>query len=462
MSEPAEGLLAETRSLCPYCLRRVKAARVQRGEDVFLMKRCPEHGAFEALVWRGPPAMESWSRPKIPAVLPVYGTAVDRGCPFDCGLCPEHRQHTCTALLEITSRCNLRCPVCFADAGRAGSAADPSRETVRRWYERVRETGGPCNIQLSGGEPTVREDLDGIVEDGRKAGFSFVQLNTNGLRLAENRDHARRLKDAGLSSVFLQFDGTEDSIHQALRGRPLAALKERAAEHCARADLGVVLVPTLVRSVNLRDLGAIVRQAVRWVPGVRGVHFQPMSYFGRFPAPPADDDRVTLPEIMRALEEQTQGLVKRGHFAPPGCENALCSFHGNFLVRPDGKLTPLTSPSPCCGEPERAEEGARRTIASVARQWSAPLPRPSSTSCSCGEGASSSFEPPTLDDFLEQAATRRLSISAMAFQDVWTLDMERLKDCCIHVLAPDGRLVPFCAYNLTDVHGNPLYRDSSS
>ena len=213
---------------------------------------------------------------------------------------------------------------------------------IEGWYRRLLEVGGPFNIQLSGGEPCLRDDLPDIIALGRSLGFSFFQVNTNGLRLSRDADYLKRLKEAGLATVFLQFDGTCDCIHEKLRGRQLAAQKQAAIERCAEQHLGVVLVPTLVPGVNADDIGGIIEFGARHSPTVRGVHFQPISYFGRYPQPPRDVDRITIPEIIRAIEAQTGGAIKRESFSPPGGENALCSFHGNFVLMPDSKLVPLT------------------------------------------------------------------------------------------------------------------------
>lgn len=439
----------ETQSLCPVCLDRIPAVRVRKGDAVFLQKDCPAHGRFSAVIWRDPPEFESWRRPKIPTSPRKALCDMAQGCPFDCGPCAEHRQHTCTALLEVTARCNLNCPVCFA-ASPGSKGPDPDWETIRFWYQQVAEVGGPCNIQLSGGEPTVREDLPWIIQMGQEAGFSFIQLNTNGLRLASGPDYARQLKEAGLDSVFLQFDGVSDAVYQRLRGSALMAAKAKAVTHCVENGIGVVLVPTLIPGVNVSEVGAILDWAVKHAPGVRGVHFQPISFFGRYPRPPQDQDRLTLPELIMAIANQTGGRMQAENFRPPGCENARCSFHGNFMVMPGGALRPLAQG--CCASPEPAAEGARQTISTVARQWAGPEARASGP-CDCQSG-----ETDELTRFLLRAKTHTFSVSAMAFQDVWTLDLERLHDCCIHVVSPDGRLIPFCAYNLTSASGRPLYR----
>jgi hypothetical protein len=448
-----------TQSLCPVCLERIPARRVARGADAFLEKRCSAHGAFQTPIWKGAPEMNAWYRPKIATQPAVVGHDVDRGCPFDCGLCPDHRQRSCTVILEVTQRCDLGCRFCYADARPRGN--DPSVAAIAGWFERLRRSSQGANIQLSGGEPTLRDDLPALVALGRQAGFAFIQINTNGLRLAREPGYAQALRAAGAASVFLQFDGVDDTIHRALRGRALWAAKQAAVAACAQAGLGVVLVPTLVPGINTHAVGAILDMALGWYPTVRGVHFQPVSYFGRHPGPPSDGQRLTLPELMRAIESQTGGRFQADHFRPPGCEHALCSFHAQYLLSPDGRPRPLhpLPMTPMERAPIRAEEGAARAIGAVARQWAGPAPQVSAARCCGGSAAKTgSSQPMALDDFLEAAQSRTFSVSAMAFQDVWNLDLERVQGCCIHVMAPDGRLIPFCLYNLTAADGRALYR----
>jgi uncharacterized radical SAM superfamily Fe-S cluster-containing enzyme len=266
-------------SICPECLQRVSGRWVGRGEEVVMEKSCPDHGDFSTPVWRGKPEFSSWCRPKIPYHIGDRHQA--KGCPYDCGLCEQHSQRTCTALIEVTSRCNLHCPVCFADSG---GGEDLDLDTIRKMLANIMEKTGGCNLQLSGGEPTVRDDLPEIVGLARDAGFTFIQLNSNGLRLASDPQLAHRLRQSGLSSVFLQFDGTDDEVYQRLRGRELFAVKCQAIENLAEVGIGVVLVPTLVHGINTTQLWDIVRFGLELQPHVRGVHFQPMSFFGRYPA----------------------------------------------------------------------------------------------------------------------------------------------------------------------------------
>ncbi len=456
---PSDRVLSRTESVCPVCLKKLPASRVTDGTNVFLEKICPDHGHFQTVIWRGKPAWESWIRPKIPASPSVCATRPTNGCPFDCGLCQEHQQITCTALLEITNRCNLSCAYCFASSGTT-TVADPSADAIRFAYETLRKQAPGCNIQISGGEPTMRNDLPQIIQMGCDIGFGFIQLNTNGLRIAREPDYAFQLKDAGLSSVFLQFDGVSDRVYERMRGIPLMALKQKAVEHCGNAGLGVVLVPVVVPGINDHEIGAILEFGLKRSPVVRGVHYQPVSYFGRCPTTPAQDqDRITLPEIMRALERQSGGLVHATDFRPPGCEHAMCSFSGKYLASSANRLYPLVprGKMPCCSRPEPALVGAQRAIAATARQWGAPQNIQPPAHDPIDLDISRSMD---LDQFLESARNRTFSISGMAFQDAWNLDLERLKGCCIHVVSPDGRMVPFCAWNLTDSGHRPLYRNT--
>ncbi|WP_027720869.1 radical SAM (seleno)protein TrsS [Maridesulfovibrio zosterae] len=439
----------ETESLCPVCLKKIPARRVTEKGESRIVKECAEHGKFSTPFWRGEPAIDQWSRPKLPSTPPVTEETERKGCPFDCGLCPAHNQHTCTTLIEITWRCDLACKVCFASAGKP-VAPDPSIAELDNLLKNIRKTAGPCNLQLSGGEPAVRDDLPAIASIAKRHGFPFVQVNTNGLRVAREQGLAKKWAAAGVDSAFLQFDGTRDDIYTSIRGRKLFEYKIKAIKNLTAAGIGVVLVPTIIPGVNDDNIGEIIKLAVSYSPGVRGVHFQPVSYFGRYPKPPSDDMRITLPEIMTAMEEQTGGMVHKSDYAPPACEHSLCSFHGNYLIMEDGSLKKLSAKKEGCCTPQPASEGADMSKAFIRRQWAAPEEQ----SCKC----QSDKPMDDLDRFLSRAKTHILALSGMAFQDAWTLDLERLKGCCIHVASPEGKLIPFCAYNLTAMDGSTLYR----
>lgn len=456
MPDGERCVLSSVESVCPVCLQRLSARHVACGDEVYLEKTCPLHGEFRTVVWRGSPAYQTWAAPKPPTRPTVCDTQRDKGCPYDCGLCPEHRQQSCCVLLEVTGRCDLNCPVCFAQSG--GADADPALPVIEAWFEKLLARGGPFNIQLSGGEPTMRRDLPEIIALGRRRGFSFFQLNTNGLRLAAEPDYAGKLKLAGLSCVFLQFDGTRDAIFKTLRGKALLDAKARAVEHCAAQGLGVVLVPTLVPGINTDNVGEIIRWGLARSPIVRGVHFQPISYFGRYPRQPRDAVRFTLPELMRELELQTSGLLRAADFCPPGGENAYCSFHGNYVLLADGRLQALPGRKAGCCQPVVATGGAKQAQEFVARRWRLPeFQGAAAQAGGCCDG-SPTVKVDSLDEFLERLERHSFCVSAMAFQDAWTLELDRLRECLIHVVSPAGTLVPFCAYNLTSQSGQALYR----
>ncbi len=457
-------IVRSAQSLCPVCLRRLDAAYVREGDAVFLRKTCQEHGPFTVPVWRAPqaapvPHFTAWSRPKAPSFPEHPLTSVREGCPYDCGLCPEHGQHTCTGLVEVTMRCNMACPVCYADAGRADAAPDPELDDIAARLDMLRHVSGPCNLQLSGGEPTVREDLPEIIGMARRRGFGLVQCNTNGLRLAREDGYAAALARAGLDSVYLQWDGAREESTAILRGRHCLDAKRRAVENCARAGLGVVLVATVVRGINDGELGELLRLALRLGPAVRGLHIQPAAFFGRYPWPLEKSPRLTLPEVMAALSQQAPELADAADFHPPGCEHELCSFSAVYRrTESEGKpgLAPLDMPASCCPPsaiPASAAAGALASRRFTALHWKGMPPPPPT-----GDDVSRDVD--GFDRFLARAgAAQRFTLSCMAFQDAMSLDLARVRGCCIHVARHDGRLIPFCLHNLTSEGGARLYGD---
>lgn len=457
MTGPVRLSLGRTRSVCPECLATIPAERFAVGDTVYLDKTCPEHGRVVTPVWRGLRSYQIWAASRRAQAAP-YSVATDirEGCPRDCGLCADHRQQGCCVLIEVTSRCDLVCPVCFASAGHHG--VDMPIDDIAVALDRLRASSGQVHIQLSGGEPTVRDDLPEIVALVRAKGFDFVQLNTNGLRIGREPAYLKALAEAGLDCVFLQFDGVSDGVYRKLRGRDMLAAKRAAIDSARSAGVGVVLVPTLVPGVNVDEIGAIVDFAKAEMPTVRAVHFQPVSYFGRCLSDPAGEDRITLPEVMAALIAHSGGRIALEDFHPGSAENPFCSFSGRFAVEADGSFRPDPEAAPgccagdspaaesCCGTSSARSPDVKRAQRYVAGQWTG-----------AGEVAAPTAGLEAFDAFLAQRA-QRLSLSGMAFQDAWTLDLDRLRQCHILVAQTDGRVIPFCAYNLTGRDGRSLYR----
>ena len=435
--------IGKTSSVCPVCLARIPAVKTV-GEDgnIYLEKKCWEHGSFKTLIWEGD--LESYigwaAGDSNTPVTPVLAREVERGCPNDCGLCQNHERDGCCVLLELTNRCNLSCPVCFASAGEQ-KPHDLPLEEIGKQYDLLMEHGGPFNIQLSGGEPTLLEDLDKIIALGKEKGFTFFQLNTNGIRLAREEGYAAHLAKAGVSVVFLQFDGLDDEIYQTLRGAALAETKLRAIENCKAAGLPVVLVPTVAPGVNDHALGDILRFALAHAPHVRGVHIQPISYFGRCGLE-VPEKRLTIPAVLRRIEAQTEGLMKASDFGGGGAESPYCSFHASYLRKDDGSLKalPRRRSQCCCVRSSDARDF-------VSQQWSGKA--------SCCDGDSDTA---SLDAFLQKTVENTFTVSGMVFQDAYNLDLDRLRRCYICEVDTQKGMIPFCAYNLTDINGKALYR----
>ena len=440
-------LIGRTKSVCPVCLKVIQADKVTGADgNIYMKKSCPDHGDFSSLLWEDSLASYMrWSLTSSVNEPPVKGKTTEKGCPYDCGLCTEHLRKGCCMLLELTNRCNLHCPVCFAAAGEK-APRDLSMEEIEKQYDFLMSHGGPFNIQLSGGEPTMRDDLPEIIRLGREKGFSFFQLNTNGLRLAEEEWYAEKLKEAGLNTVFLQFDGLSNGTYITLRGKELLDTKLKAIENCAAAGLGIVLVPVIAQGVNEGEVGKILQFALRNMPAVRGVHFQPISYFGRCGLD-RPEKPVTIPRMLRLIEEQTGGRMKAGDFSGGGAENPYCSFHASYMRRPDGTLRLLQKKASSCCCCTTSDDS--RTF--VANQWDGE-----SEKLCLPDGEMS--ETSSLDEFLEQARRNTLAVSGMIFQDAYNLDLDRLRRCYICEVDSDFGMVPFCAYNLTNVNGRSLYR----
>ena len=422
-------VLRRSWSVCPVCLTTVPAERVRIGSEVYLCKTCEQHGDFKTVIWRGCLDFDAWVGEE---PLPLQHPR----CPGGCGLCRDHLRSTCCVILNVTDRCNLNCRFCFSD--RSHNSTDPSISELTRSLEALIDRGKTL-IQLSGGEPTVRDDLPAIIRAARTNGARYVQLNTNGIRLSGNRDYVRELAEAGLSFVFMQFDGTDDEVFRQLRGRPLLDIKKQAIETCAGFNIGVTLVPTLVRGINDRQIGDILAFATAHSPAVRGVHFQPVAFFGRIPRTPVDADRITMDELMSEIRIQTGGRIREEHLLPSCCDHPLCGFHGDFVIDRDAMIPLLrrgTSPGRC---PDPAAAEKNREF--VARRWLR-------TELQQGGAGECCTDIHDMEYFVKKVRENGFTVTAMAFQDAGNLDVTRLRRCSLHVF-DNGRFVPFCSYYLS-------------
>lgn len=323
---------------------------------VYFIKECPEHGIFRTTAAENAGDYMQWVKNPVINIPPekamTEGDPNDMECPLHCGTCENHLQTACCVLIDITDRCNQHCPYCFAKAEEdADRSSEPTLEEIEAKYDLLLELGEerPFNIQLSGGEPTVREDLPQIIKMARDKGFEYVQINTNGRKLALVDGYAQLLKDAGATVIFMQFDGTRDDIYQQLRGEPLFEMKKQAIRNCEKSGLAVTLVPTMVEGVNMDNIGEMMDFLVDNVNVVKGIHFQPVSFFGRHPEKISDEGccsqihsgdfpgRVTMFGLLRELEKQRPEF-KYDDFCPIATGHTLCCFYSTYTRERDGSV----------------------------------------------------------------------------------------------------------------------------
>lgn len=434
-----DNVLHTTESLCPHCLKKIPARYVREKGKAYMVKECPEHGEFKVLFWNDADMYADWKEQAIHSPAKDRGMPEDKGCPYDCGLCNEHHSGTCTSILEITYRCNMQCNICFADAN--AEKFEPDLGQIKLMYQAALNSNKYCSVQLSGGEPTVRDDLPEIIKLGKEMGIVHLQVNTNGIRIANDIEFLKKMKDAGLDLIYLQFDGTDDEIYRPIRGRDMFEIKKKAIENCEKLGVGILLVPVVIPGLNLHRLGEIIDFAKSHIPTIKGVHFQPVSYFGRYPGQtPPDESRCGLSDVLHALDEQCEELSME-HFVPRKQFDPHCDFSSTYYLSEEGKLVPMSNKNQNCGDTEETDF-VEKTNVYTDKRWRYQ-------SAKGGEGK--------LMKFVMRTLTHSFCVSGMGFQDVWNIDLGRLKGCCVHMITGKGEVIPFCAFHLTSESGERLY-----
>ena len=438
-----EVFLELTKSICPVCKRVIDAEVNIRDGKVVMKKRCPDHGLFEALVYSDADLYLSTIRFNKPGTLPLeFQTEVVDGCPLDCGLCPDHKQHACLGVIEVNTACNLDCPICFADSGHQPDGYSLTREHVALMLDTfVAAEGEPEVVQFSGGEPTIHPDIIEFVEMANARGIKHVMLNTNGIRLARDRRFVAEVARVG-AHLYFQFDGFDEDTHRTIRGKDLRADKTRALDHCAEFGIGVVLVAAVERDVNEHELGAIVRFGVEH-PAVMGVVFQPVTHAGRH----VEFDpmqRLTNADIMHTLAAQLPDWLAVPDFVPVPCCFPTCRSMCYGLVDGDSFL-PIAR---LVDVEEYLDYAANRVVPALEIRHA--LEKMFSASATPGvEQALLACESCGIDlpKALESIKQHAFMIVVQDFQDPYTLNVRQLMKCCVEQITPDGRLIPFCAYN---------------
>ena len=334
------SFLGTTQSLCPRCLRLVPAKIVARHRRVYFRKQCPDHGTIEDFVCSDVRYYDRHELDEPAKQVRLHATEVSKGCPYDCGLCPEHEQHTCVGLAEITSSCNLECPMCFAGSGPGGKHWTFEEYTggVDRFVRQEHEVDV---LQLSGGEPTIHPDIVRMTRYAYERPIQVVMINTNGIRLANDPGLVKALAPMrDRLEIYLQFDGFSERTHQELRGESLTAVKLRALENLAEQGIRSTLVCTVQHGVNIDEIGAIVKFGLER-PWIRGASFQPATYVGRHVNPKDLENRATIPDVVKAIVSQTGGMFTEEDFMPVPCAHPNCHMM-TYVYRGAGQPVPVS------------------------------------------------------------------------------------------------------------------------
>jgi 7,8-dihydro-6-hydroxymethylpterin dimethyltransferase len=442
------GFLGRTQSICPRCRRVVEAELLIREHKVVLARRCPEHGRFEAVVYGDADRYLEMQRFNKPGEAPLERqTEVVRGCPHDCGICPEHAQHTCLGIVEVNTACNLDCPICFADSGTGPQEHGYSLtlDQVESMLDAfVRAEGEPEAVQLSGGEPSIHPEILELLAAAKARDIPLVMLNTNGIRLARDPRFAPALAELGIH-VYLQFDGFEEATQLTIRGKHLTAEKLRALDRCAEAGVSVSLAAAVERGVNEREVGTIVRFGIEH-PAVTGVFFQPVTHSGRFRIDSDPLDKLTNSDVIESLATQVPEWFRIDDFVPvpccsPSCRSATFVLYNGEDVVPLPRLVDVELYLDYVTNRAIPDIEVREALEGLWSAKAAGGSEPAAERLKCVACATA------IPAELREVAARGFMVVIQDFQDPYTLDVQKLRKCCVSEITPDGRLIPFCAYN---------------
>jgi 7,8-dihydro-6-hydroxymethylpterin dimethyltransferase len=441
-----------TSSVCSTCLRVVEAKIVFKDTNVFMDKWCPAHGTQRVLVSDDAEyyrlCREVYIKP--PEMPERFNTKMEFGCPYDCGLCPDHMQHSCLTLVEITDHCNLRCPVCFAGSGPERLTHKPLSAVLAMLDAVVANEGAPDVVQISGGEPTLHPDFFAILDAARARPIRHLMVNTNGIRIAQDREFAARLAEYRQGfEVYLQFDSFEPAALKTLRGADLTRIHTQAIERLNELDISTTLVMTLKKDLNDGEIGKLIDYGLSQ-PCVRGVTLQPIQDAGRVEAYDARVNRLTVSEIRRRIAEQTQAFTLSDIIPVPCNPDTLAM---GYALKLGGSTLPLTR----LVDPQILLKGDSNTITfehdpAIKKQIFELF---STNQSPDGQAAKLSellccipkVETPSGVGYRDV-----FRVLIVQFMDALSLDIRALKKSCIHIAQPDGRLIPFESFNL-------FYRD---
>lgn len=465
--------LGLTQSLCPDCRSVVPAKIISRGQRVYFRKTCPTHGIREDFICSDVTRYDL-VQSSLPAKLPAQTFAeAEKGCPYDCGLCEEHEQHTCIGVVEITDGCNLSCPMCYASSlpGKQHRTLDEIKLAIDRLVE---AEGQAEVVQLSGGEPTLHPELLAAVRYAFEQPIDYVMINTNGVRLAHDQELVDSLAEYRQRlEIYFQLDALDDGVLEALRGQPgLLEIKLKALDRLANAGLNVTLVSTLQGGLNDHAPAEILEFA-RQRPEVTGLSFQPATYSGRYILPEQLEQRITFPDVIDNLAQDPRNQFTAEDFFPLPCAHPNCHWIA-MAAREDDRFVPITKLVDASQNMDLLANGisfTREKTQNLAEQVLARLACGESGCCSTpadlfsetttSSDGESDVDASGLEEFLRRVTTQSigardmLRITVTSFLDVYNFDVRRVMKCCTHHVLPSGHIIPFCAYNV-------LYRDGTA
>jgi hypothetical protein len=441
-----------TNSICSACLKKIEAKIIFQNDNVYMLKHCLEHGKQKVLISTD---IEYYKKSRDflkPGDMPKkFGMPVKYGCPYDCGLCSDHEQHSCVTVIELTDRCNLSCPTCYAESSPEYGRHRTLEEINQMLDIVVASEGSPDVVQLSGGEPTLHPDFFAIMDLAKKKPIRHLMLNTNGIRIAKSKDFAQRLaKYMPQFEVYLQFDSFKEEALKSLRGEDLRDVRQKALEYLNEFNISTTLVVTLQKGLNDDEIGKIIDFAIKQ-PCVRGVTFQPTQIAGRLENFDPAQDRITLGEVRQKILSQTT-LFSSEDIIPVPCHPDAIAM--GYALKVGGETLPLTR----YFNPEDLLSTSRNTInfenLPEVREM---LYKIFSTGSTPG-GASDNIN--SIMCCLPEIETKHLGynnlfrIIIMQFYDKYNFDVRGVKKSCVHIIHKDGRIIPFDTMNI--FYRNPL------
>lgn len=486
-----KGLPKKIVSLCPECRRKIVATLFQEDGKVYIRKKCSQHGEFKDIISSDAEFYRKMERWTFDDEAGIRNPNVKKApsCPETCGLCSDHIATACQVNIDLTNRCNLSCPCCFANANTGANLFQASRGQIRLMLKTAREVEPRRNktIQFAGGEPTIHPDFTWAVAQAKRAGFTYVMAATNGITFGSDKEFTERSREAGLDALYLQFDGTSEDVYEKMRGRRLVDIKYRAIDNARAAGIRIVLVPTLVKGVSDGEVGNIINFGLNNLDVVNGISFQPVSFTGRVPYEERLRRRFTMADLARAVKEQTNYLEPYRDWYPLSFVSPL----SKLMEKLSGKPTMTISCHADCGvgayiisngggvvvpitkfvDMERAMIELNRMSKKMISMFEKPIFLAQFYNVLrkyyLGKELPDGFRffdflgalAPMLIRKASQLGKRRewkfLIVLAMHFQDLYNYDLDRVRRCNVHYAAPDGKIYPFCTYN-----SGPTYREA--